>query len=372
LVVFQFSLSIALIACTAIVFSQLDYLRSQNLGFRQDQMLVIDFGGDETVNKNLETVKATLANNPAVQAITASRAVPGDFFPNAGTGIVARSGDMQHFTPAIYEVDVDFFAAYEMKMVAGRAYSRDFPADMEQSLVINEAAAKQYGYANPEEIIGKHFEQWGRKGTIIGVVKDFNYQSLHKKVEPLTLRMAPVGTPNKISLRIKSGHLSKTIAELEHTWTVMEPQRPFRYSFLDQAFNEQYQQDVRFGQIFAAFGSLTIFIACLGLFGLATYSTEKRLKEIGIRKVLGASVTNIVGLLSGDFIKLVLIAILIASPLGWWGIQHWLDSFAYRVAIHWWTFGLAGLTAVMIALLTVGFLALKAATMNPVRSLKSE
>lgn len=372
LVVFQFTLSVALIACTAIVFSQLDHLRAQNLGFRQDQLLVIDYGGDEIVNKNIEAVKATLATNPGVQSITASRAVPGEFFPNATTDIAGKTGDMQSHDPALYEVDYDFFPTYEMKMAAGRPYSRNFPADAEQSLVVNEAAAKLYGYANPEEIIGKNFDQWGRKGTIIGVVKDFNYQSLHQKVEPLVLRMAPYDALNKISLRIKSDNLSKTISELEHTWTALEPQRPLRYSFLDQAFNAQYQQDVRFGQIFAAFGSLTILIACLGLFGLATYSTEKRLKEIGIRKVLGASVSNIIGLLSGDFIKLVLVAILIATPLGWLSMHRWLNSFAYRVDIHWWIFGLAGLAAVMIALLTVGSLALKAAMMNPVRSLKSE
>lgn len=372
LVVFQFSLSIALIACTAIVYSQLDHLRTRNLGFRQDQMLVIDYGGDATVNKNIETVKARLAENPAVQSITASRAVPGDFFPNGGTAIAGPSGEMVHFAPAIYEVDNDFFKAYEMKMAAGRAYAREFPGDTAYSLILNEAAARQFGYAKPDEIIGKNFEQWGRRGTIVGVVKNFNYQSLHKKVEPLAIRMADDDSKNKISLRIKSDNLPKTIAELEHTWNAMEPQRPFRYNFLDQAFNEQYEQDVRFGQIFGAFGSLTIFIACLGLFGLATYSTEKRLKEIGIRKVLGASVTNIVALLSGDFVKLVLIAILIATPLGWWGMHRWLEGFAYRVDIHWWTFGLAGLAAVLIALLTVGFLALKAAMLNPVKSLKAE
>jgi putative ABC transport system permease protein len=372
LVVFQFTLSIALIACTAIVFSQLNHLRSQNLGFRQDQMLVIDYGGDELVNKNIEAVKTTLAANPAVLAISASRAVPGEFLPDAGTSIATANGDMQQFDLGIYEVDFDFFPTYEMKMAAGRPYSRNFPADPEHSMVINEAAAKRLGYANPEDVIGKNFEQWGRKGTVVGVVKDFNYQSLHKKIAPLSLRMAPSESLGRLSLRIKADHLSKTIAELEQTWAVMEPQRPFRYSFLDQAFNEQYQQDVRFGQIFGAFGSLTIFIACLGLFGLATYSTEKRLKEIGIRKVLGASVSNIITLLSGDFIKLVLVAILIATPLGWWSMHRWLNGFAYRVDIHWWIFGMAGLAAVMIALLTVGFLALRAATMNPVRSLKSE
>jgi len=372
LVVFQFSLSIALIACTAIVFSQLDHLRTRDLGFRQDQMLVIDYGGDAVVNKNIEAVKATLASNPAVLAITASRAVPGEFFPNAHTVIASRSGEMVAFGPGLYEIDVDFLPAYEMKMAAGRAYSRDFPADLEQSMVINEAAAKQWGYADPKEIIGKNFEQWGRKGTVIGVVKDFNYQSLHKKVEPLALRMAPSEMLSRLSVRIKTAQLRKTISELERTWNALEPQRPFKYSFLDQAFNEQYQKDVRFGEIFAAFGALTIFIACLGLFGLATFSTEKRLKEIGIRKVLGASITSIIGLLSGDFIRLVLIAILIATPLGWWSMHRWLNGFAYRVDIHWWTFGMAGLAAVLIALLTVGFLALRAARMNPVTSLKAE
>ena len=372
LVIFQFSLSIALIACTAIVFSQLNHLQSHDLGFRQDQMLVIDYGGDELVNKKIEAVKTVLAENPAVQAIAVSRAVPGDFLPNGTTHIQGSNGEMVTFTPGMYEIDFDFIPAFEIQMAAGRAYSRDFPADTEHSLIINEAAAKLYGYNNPADIVGKSFDQWGRKGTIIGVTKDFNYQSLHKKVEPLAMRMAQFYSFNKLALRIKSADLHKTITQLEKTWNTLAPQRPFQYSFLDQSFNQQYQQDLRFGQIFIIFGSLTIFIACLGLFGLATYSTEKRLKEIGVRKILGASVTNIVGLLSGDFVKLVLIAIVIATPLAWWTMNRWLNDFAYRVDIHWWIFLFAGLAAVMIALLTVGFLALRAATKNPVRSLRSE
>jgi putative ABC transport system permease protein len=372
LVVFQFSLSIALIACTAIVFSQLNHLRAHSLGFRQDQMLIIDYGGDSQVNKKIEAVKTALAENPGVQSISASRAVPGEFLPNAGTNIQDRNGVMQSFTPGIYEIDFDFLPAYEIKMAAGRVYSRDFPADTEHSMIINEAAAKMWGYSNPEEIIGKQFEQWGRKGTVVGVTKDFNYQSLHNKVEPLTLRMAQFYSFNRLSLRVKSENLHKTIAQLERTWNTLAPQRPFKYEFLDQSFNQQYQQDLRFGEIFIIFGSLTIFIACLGLFGLATYSTEKRLKEIGVRKILGASVANIVGLLSGDFVKLVLIAIVIATPLAWWTMNKWLNDFAYRVDIHWWIFLFAGLSAVVIALLTVGFLALRAATKNPVRSLRAE
>lgn len=372
LVIFQFSLSIALIACTAIVFSQLNHLRSHDLGFRQDQMLVIDYGGDGNINKNIEAVKAILARNPAVTSITASRAVPGDFLPDATTVIEAPNGDKLSFDPGIYEIDADFLPAYEVKMAAGRAYSKSFSTDSEQAIIINEAAAKMYGYANPADVIGKSFDQWGRKGTVIGVTKDFNYQSLHNKVEPLTIRMAQFYSFNKLSLRVRSEHLSGTIAELQDTWATIAPTRPFLYSFMDKSFNEQYQKDVRFGQIFMTFGFLTIFIACLGLFGLATYSTEKRLKEIGVRKILGASVTNIVTLLSGDFVKLVLIAIIIATPLAWWGMNKWLNDFAYRVAIQWWIFGVAGLMAVAIALLTVGVLALKAATGNPVKSLRAE
>ncbi|HEY0611491.1 MAG TPA: FtsX-like permease family protein, partial [Chitinophaga sp.] len=372
LVVLQFTLSIALIASTVIVFTQLDHLRTHGLGFRQDQMLVIDNGGDQEVNKRIETVKAAFLRNPAVLMASASRAVPGDFFPNAYTQIESRSGEMLHFDPALYEIDFDFIPAYEMKMAAGRAYSRDFPADAEQSLVINEAAAKLWGYNNPSDIVGKRFDQWGRKGTVIGVVKDFNYQSLHHKVEPLALRMAPPEVINRVSLRVKADHISQTIKELERTWHELVPYRPFLYSFMDQSFNQQYQQDQRFGEVFTAFAFLTIFIACLGLFGLATYATEQRIKEIGIRKVLGASVSNIVSLLSSGFVKLVMLAFLIATPLAWWGMHQWLQGFAYRVDIQWWVFALAGLLAIVIALFTVSYQAVRAALMNPIRSLRSD
>ncbi|QHS63224.1 ABC transporter permease [Chitinophaga agri] len=372
LVVVQFSLSVALIAGTMIVYSQLRHMRSHTLGFRQDQMLVIDYGGDQKVNESVEAIKAALAENPAVQSISASRAVPGDFYPNGTTHIESRSGDMKSETPAMYEIDYDFIPVYEIKMAAGRPYSRNFPVDAEGSLLINEAAMKQYGYSDPQEIVGKRFEQWGRKGTVIGVVKDFNYQSLHKKVEPLAMRMAPYQSLNKLSLRIKTDHLSQTLKALEQRWRTLVPHRPFLYSFLDQSFNKQYKQDARFGELFAAFAALTILIACLGLFGLATYTTEQRVKEIGVRKVMGASVTNIVTLLSSDFVKLVLIAILIATPAIWWAMQEWLQGFAYRVAIQWWMIGIAGVLSVMTALLTVSLLAVKAALMNPVKALRSE
>lgn len=372
LVVLQFTLSIALIACTVIVFSQLQHLRSHGLGFRQEQLLVIDNGGDQDINKKIEMIKTELARNPGVVLASASRAVPGDFFPNGTTRIASYSGEMISHAPALYEIDFDFIPLFDIKMAAGRAYSRNFPADTEQSLVINEAAAKLYGYANPSDIVGKHFSQWGREGTVIGVVKDFNYQSLHHKVEPLAMRMAPPEVINRITLRIKGEQLSHTVQALERTWNQLAPDRPFLYSFLDESFNQQYQQDMRFGEVFSAFAFLTIFIACLGLFGLATYATEQRIKEIGIRKVLGASVANIVGLLSSGFVKLVMVAFLIATPVAWWGMQQWLQGFAYRVNIQWWVFALAGTMAVVIALFTVSFHAVRAALMNPIRSLRSE
>ncbi|RFM35029.1 ABC transporter permease [Chitinophaga silvisoli] len=372
LVVVQFSLSIGLIAGTIVVYSQLKHLRKHTLGYRQDQVLIIDYGGDNSINMSLASIKASLAKNSAVTGIAASRAVPGDFFPNATTVIESQTGDVKVETPALYEIDDDFIPTYEMKMVAGRAYSAAFPSDTTQALVMNEAAARQFGYADPNKIIGKRFELWGNKGIVVGVVQDFNYISLHKKVEPLVMRMAPLSSLNKFSLRIKTADMSKTIHQLEQTWNALVPNRPFLYTFLDESFNEQYTQDERFGKLFAAFAMLTIFIACLGLLGLATYTTEQRIKEIGIRKTLGASAFSIVTLLSSDIVKLIGIAILIATPLIWWAMQQWLAGYAYRISIQWWMIIPAGLLAVVTALLTVSVLSFRAALMNPVKALRTE
>lgn len=372
LVVLQFGLSFALMVGTAVVFAQLDHLRSKSLGFTQDQMLVIDYGNDKSVNQKLEAIKTTFTNRPDVITVSASRAVPGDFFPNAYTTIESANGEMQSNAPALYEIDFDFVPNYHINVVAGRAYSRDYPVDSTQSLLVNESAARLFGYANPQDIVGKRFDQWGRQGTVIGVLEDFNYQSLHHKIEPLVLRFAPLGELGKLSLHLKTNNLPESIDQLKQTWNQLAPQRPFLYSFLDESFNKQYQEDIRFGQVFSIFSGLAIFIACLGLFGLATYSTKKRVKEIGVRKVLGASISAIVTLLSSDFIKLVLIAILIASPISWWAMNKWLQDFAYHIDMQWWMFVAAGILALGIALLTVSFQAIKAAIVNPVKSLRTE
>jgi len=370
LVVFQFCLSIALIAGTVIVFSQLNQLQQQDLGFQKAQRLVIDYNFDEKVNNNLEAIKNTLAKDKDVQSVTASRTVPGAFFPNAGTEIMSTDGKMTNFAPSLYEVDIDFIPNMGIKMVAGRAYSRDFPADSAHSLVINEAAAKLWGYSNPEDVIGKQFRQWGKEGTVIGVVKDFNYLSLHRKIEPLALRLEPSSSRY---LAVNLQHVNQqTIDRIGKLWAELAPHRPFLYSFLDDNFNRQYEADFNFRRLFTAFSSLALFIACLGLLGLVTYTAQQRTKEIGVRKVLGASIYNLVMLLSSDFIRLLVIAICIATPLSWIAMNKWLDNFAYHIEPKWWMFAFAGLSAVVIALITVSYQTFKAARANPVDSLRDE
>lgn len=371
LVIFQFSLSIALIAGTMIVSSQMDHILNKDLGFDKEQMLILDYNYDERVNDKREVLKTELEANPDVLSVAFSRSVPGSYFPNAYTEIVASDGELKGMAQPIFQVGMDFVDHYGLKLVAGRSYSRDYPSDTLGGLVINEAAARQYGYANPAEIVGKKYKQWGREGEVIGVVKDFNYISLHRNIEPLTLPYEPYAS-RYVSLKIKSGDVTRTIDQVRKTWMQLVPHRPFLYSFLDDDFDRQYQKDFNFKTLFSAFSSLAIFIACLGLLGLATYTSELRTKEIGIRKVLGANVNSIVTLLSRDFIVLIVAAMLIATPAAWYSMNRWLEGFAYRVEIHFWIFVLAGLAAIAIAAATISFQAIKAARGNPVNSLRSE
>jgi putative ABC transport system permease protein len=372
LVVFQFTVSIVLIAGTIIVYRQLAFVNQHDLGFRKDQVLIIDFAGDNQVTQHIETIKSTIAQQPGVTSVAASRAVPGEFLPNAGTRIETPDGKMGQQDPFIYEIDFDFIPTLQIPLVAGRNYSRAYPTDSAASMVINEAAARLYGYNHPADAVGKKFDQWGRKGTIIGVVKDFNFRSLHQKVEPLTLRYGYPYTLNRIAVAIKGDNIPRTIAQLKQTWDKLAPQRPFQYHFLDQSFSEQYQADQQFGRLFTFFSCLSIFIACLGLFGLSTFMAQERVKEIGIRKVLGSSQGSIVMLLSKDFIKLVIIAIVISVPLCWWVMNNWLQGFAYRIQIGPLIFLESGLIALAIALATMTWQSLKASMANPVKSLRAE
>ena len=256
-------------------------------------------------------------------------------------------------------------------MLAGRAFSKDYGTDTTQAMVVNEAAMKMFGYSSPEQIVGKKFDQWGRNGRIIGVVKDFHFRSLQEVIKPISMRIEPNGC-NLVSINLSGKNIPATIAAIESKWKTMIPKRPFSYYFLDEFFDKQYRSEDRFGKLFLNFAILAIFISCLGLLGLASYSTMQRTKEIGVRKVLGASVTNIVNLLSVDFLKLVVISFIIAAPLAWYFMYKWLQGFAYRIGIGWLVFVEAALTAIIIALLTVSFQAIKAAVANPVKSLRTE
>jgi putative ABC transport system permease protein len=271
----------------------------------------------------------------------------------------------------LYFVGFNFINQFKIKMVAGRGFSKEFGTDTTQAMVLNEAAVKLFGYTSPEQAIGKRFKQWGREGKIIGVMKNFHFRSLQEEIKPLSMRIEPGGC-NLVSIKVAAANLPKTIAAVEKKWKTLIPDRPFNYYFLDEFFNRQYRSQVQFGHLFLNFAILAIFISCLGLLGLASYSTVQRTKEIGIRKVMGASVSNIVNLLSIDFLKLVFISFIIAAPLAWYFMHQWLKDFAYRININWWIFLVAGVTAVLVALFTISFQAIKAAIANPVESLRTE
>jgi putative ABC transport system permease protein len=371
LVVFQFTISIVLIVGTLIVYNQLSYMRNQPLGFEKNQMVTIDFGGDESVIKSYETIKNEFRSIPNVLAVSLSSGIPGGGNANAHSELENRQGTMQPMNINMYNIDYDFIKIYGMKVIAGRAFSKDYGTDSTKAIVINEATVKNLGYASPNDAIGKKFSQWGREGKIIGVVKDFHYRSLQQNVEPLNMRVNP-SDAGTFTLKISSENIPATLSAIENKWKVLIPQRPFNYAFVDENFNKQYATEERFGKLFMYFAILAIFISCLGLLGLASYSTLQRTREIGIRKVLGASIPGIVNMLSKEFLQLVFIAAFIAFPLAWYGMHSWLKDFAYKVDIGWLVFAVAGILAFMIAIATVSFQAIRAAVANPVKSLRSE
>lgn len=280
---------------------------------------------------------------------------------------------MQEIQSDGYFVDYNFIDQYQLELLAGRKFAREFATDLRQAMVINESALRSMGYRNPEDIIGKRFTQAtaGGNGTVIGVVKDFHYHSSREAVRPLTMRVSP-GFLTFLTISISSDNVQSVIRNLENKWKDLAPGMPMVYYFMDDVYNDQYRAEERFGKLFLTFASIAIFISCLGLYGLSVFSTAQRTREIGIRKVLGASISGITTMLAGDFVKLVVVAFAIASPVAWWLGDAWLNDFAYRIHLSWWMFALAGFSALMIAILTVSFMSVKAAMSNPVKSLRNE
>jgi putative ABC transport system permease protein len=367
LVVVQFTIATGLIIGTLVVYNQLGYMRSQDLGFSKEQKMILDTRGD-SAKLAFRQVVTTL---PGVQSTAMSGSVPGGNNNSAYSQIENVRGEMQIANLDLYFVDFDYIHQFGMKMIAGRAFSREFGTDTTNAMILNEAAVKMFGYASPARAVGKKFDQWGRKGTIIGVMKDFHFRGLQEVIKPLSMRIEPRAC-DLLSVKVDGHNLPATISAIERTWKRVLPDKPFSYFFLDEFFDKQYRSEDRFGRLFLYFAVLAIFISCLGLMGLASYSTLQRTKEIGIRKIIGASVSNIVFLLSRDFLALVGLSFLIAAPLSWYFINGWLKGFAYRIDIYWWIFVVAGLTALFIALFTVSFQAIRAALTNPVISLRAE
>ncbi|NML23668.1 FtsX-like permease family protein [Pseudoflavitalea sp. G-6-1-2] len=370
LVVTQFTISIALIIATLVVYFQTQYMRSFNVGFNKDQMVVLQTEGD----KAQATLRDVLRNVPGVKSSTLSSTVPGGDWLGAYSEIENKAGEMQVANLHLYFVDFDYMNEYNMQMVAGRRFSRDFMTDTTQAMVVNEATTRMFGYDKPQDALGKKFNQWGRAGTIIGVMKDFHYTSLQSAIEPLVFRMEKDGSKNysKITINVDGNHIPETMAAVEKKWKELIPNMPFSYTFLDEMLDNQYRSEQKFGKLFLNFAVLAILISCLGLLGLTSYSTIQRTKEIGIRKVMGASVTDILHLLSKEFMLLAIVAFCIGVPIAWFFMHKWLQEFAYRIDIGWWMFALAGTLSLLIGLFTISFMAVKAAVANPVKSLRTE
>jgi putative ABC transport system permease protein len=367
LVVLQFTISIGIIVCTIIIDKQLNFMRNQDLGFNNQQMLVLETRSDP----HKVALKNDIGRLPGVNSVSMSSSVPGTGNPGAYSQVQNQKGDMQIANLDLYFVDFDYMKQYQMKMVAGRMFSRDYGTDTTHSMILNESAVRLFGYHSPQDAIGRKFSQWGREGQIIGVVKDFHFRSLQNEIKPLSLRIEPDGC-DMISVNVQTKNVQATIAAIESKWKTMIPYRPFSYTFADELFDNQYRSEDRFGKLFLNFAVLAILISCLGLLGLASYATIQRTKEIGIRKVLGAGVPRIVNLLSREFMLLVGIAFLIATPITYYFMHGWLKDFYYRISIQWWIFLLGGVLALAIALLTISFQAAKAAMANPVKALRSE
>lgn len=367
LVVSQFTISIAMIIATIIVYNQMNFMRNQDLGFSKDQVMVVNADGDPA----RDAFKQAVAGLPGVKATALSSSVPGGGNPGAYSQIQNKKGDFQVANLDLYFVDWDYINLFRIKMVAGRAFDRSFQSDTTHAMVLNEAAVKMFGYRSPQEAVGRSFKQWGREGTIVGVMKDFHFQSLQKEIKPLSMRIEPNGS-QLVSINVSAANLPATIAAIGTKWKTLIPNKPFSYFFMDEFFNKQYSSEEKFGKLFLNFAILAIFISCLGLLGLASYSTMQRTKEIGIRKIMGASVTNIVNLLSKGFLVLVFISFCIATPVAWWFMHHWLKDFAYRTGLDWWVFAAACGLALLIAMVTISFQAIRTAVANPVKSLRAE
>jgi len=362
LVVFQFAISVILIVCVIVVYKQMALIQTKNLGYNKDN--IIHFANDGKLQQNEQAFIATVKTVPGVLNATD---MEGDMVGNhSGGGGIQWPGKTERIEFSGLYTDYDFMETMGLQMKEGRMFSNKFGADSD-AVIFNETAIKQMHLKDP---IGKTVSLWGSKKQIIGVVKDFHYESLYKRVGPFFLSFRK--NTSNILVKIKAGTEKETLARLEKVYNIFNPGLPFEYAFVDDDFRVLYASEQRVAVLSRWFASVAIIISCLGLFGLAAFTAQKRQKEIGIRKVVGASVSSVVLMLTKDFLKLVLVAVLIAFPLAWWAMEKWLQSFAYRVNIGAAVFVVSAASIILVTLLTISFQSIKAAVANPVRSLKAE
>jgi putative ABC transport system permease protein len=375
LVIFQFVISVVLIIASVVIAQQMKYLRSADLGFDQERQIVIPLRS-ENAKKIYFAFKDDLLKQSSIANVGASAFYPG--ISNYADNILYKQGEsmQQGKDIRMNYVDTRFLQTLKIEPVAGRLFSDDFPSDTSNGIILNQKAIKELGFASPQESIGKklYFDFQGKNYSfnIVGVVKDFHYEDLHLPITPYGFQLSMQPQYNYMIVHAKPGNINNILGTIRNSWHNLNPSEPFEYSFLDKDFQKNYDAENRLSAIVGYFTAIAILISCLGLFGLATFSAEQRIKEIGVRKTLGASVSSIVTLLSKDFLKLVAIAVLIASPLAWLAMNKWLDSFAYRIHINWSVFVITTVLALLIALITISFQAIKAALANPVESLRSE
>jgi putative ABC transport system permease protein len=374
LVVTQFAVSIILIICTLIVFRQLRYMQEKSLGLDKEHVITMLY--NTALYDKYDAFRNELLQNQAVRDAARSSRIPSGrllddmgAFTLSGDSLKPLNTDIKYVA-----TDYDFVPSFGIHMVAGRNFSHAFGLDT-SNFLINEAAVKTIGWKSPQAAIGKDFKYGNAKGHVIGVMGDFHFESLHQQIVPMIFLLpspSQSGFYNNLTVKISGGNMPSTLAFIESTWRKFVPGIPFQYNFLDEQFDNLYRSEQRQGTIIMTFACIAIFIACLGLFGLSAFAITQRIKEIGIRKVLGASVSQIVTLISSDFLRLVLIAALIAFPIAWFAMHNWLKDFAYRISIGLWVFLAAGFLATLVALITISLQAIRAALANPVESLRTE
>jgi putative ABC transport system permease protein len=374
LVVFQFAASLFLLIGTFVVYRQIDFMRNQSLGINIDQTLVVpppQVGVDSTFQQKMTSLKEEIAKESAVKSITMSTDVPGEAVRwNAGGIKLVSEDESKQKQYRVLGADYDFIKTYDLKIIAGRAFSREFGSD-KQAVLFNRKGVELLGFNKPEEALGKKIDFWGEQYTIVGVTENFHHESLRVAYEPLIFRCIP-DVRGYLSVKTAGADASVIIDRVRAAWNRFLPGNTFEYFCLDDHFDEQYKADQRFGQVFGLFTSLALLVACLGLFGLASFITLQRTKEIGIRKVLGASIISILKLLYREFALLLLVAFLIAAPIAWIALSSWLQGYAFRIDIHWMYIFVPFIFLILIALLTVSVQTIRAALANPVASLRME